>query len=96
MAVLTRVGFGDGDGTTVELKAVELADGVLSSLVVGHLDKAEALATTGHAVRDDAGRCDLAVLAEQFVELPLLGTEVQLCYKDVHSLKDKLRIGIEL
>lgn len=92
-ALLTRVSLRHGDVAAVELITVKLADGRLGCLVIRHLDKAEALATTSNAVSDDAGRRDLAILAEQFVELLLFGAEVQLCYKDVHSLKDRLKKG---
>lgn len=95
-AILARMSLRHGNGATLELVTVKLGDGLASRLVIGHLNEAEALALVRHAVHDDTGRRDLAILAEKVIELLLLGVEVQFSDKDVHSLEDKIKKGIEL
>src|SRR5262245_21976091 len=60
-ALFARLGFVDGQRAAIVLLAVERGDRGLRFGVAAHLDKAEALAAAGLAIRDYLGAGDLAV-----------------------------------
>lgn len=67
--IFAGAGFIDGEGSATVLLAVECLDGGLGFIVIGHLDEPEPLAAAGVSVVDDLGGKDLAMLAEQLLEL---------------------------
>src|SRR5439155_17278147 len=72
-ALLAGLRLVDGQGTALELGAVQVADGLLGPF--GHLDEAEAARAAGLPVRDNLGTGDLAVLAEGFAKVVRGGLE---------------------
>ena len=67
----------DREAATVELLVTQKADGVLSFLVAGHLDKAEALRAAGVAVHDDLGTNDGTSLGKSLSQSFVCGVERQ-------------------
>jgi len=73
-ASLTGLGLVDVEGATTEVAAVEGADG-LASVLIGHLDEAEAARAAGLAVGREGDRDHLTVLREHLGDLRLSGVE---------------------
>jgi hypothetical protein len=63
------LGFIDGQGSAIILRAVQGRNGRLGLLIAAHFDETEAFAAAGIAVADDLGRLHGSVRAKQFFQL---------------------------
>src|SRR3989338_477444 len=68
-ATLLRLGLVDDDGTALEIFPVELVDGLLALVPVGHLHEPEAAGFPGIHVRDDPRGLDLPRLGKELLQI---------------------------
>src|SRR5581483_5846125 len=68
IALRHRLGFVDGQGAPVELRAVQAVDRLLRLAAGAHLDEAEAARLPGKFVGDHAGRLNRPVLRKDFLQ----------------------------
>jgi hypothetical protein len=76
--LFARAGFVDGEGAAVVLLAVQRRDCRVGFVVVGHLDKPEALASSSVAIVNDLGRNHLAMLSEQLLQFRAIDLVAQI------------------
>jgi hypothetical protein len=77
--------FVDADLAAVELRSVELADGVLSALAVGHGHERETARTPGFTIRGERDLAHLAHGSERCLDGFLAGRERQISYEETIS-----------
>lgn len=85
---LTRLGFVDREGTSVELFALEPLDSSLSRRTVGHLDKAKAFGAASVPVRNDPDFVHHTIGLEELAEGMISGTKCKVTYKDIGAFGD--------
>ena len=87
LTIFTRFCLLNNNGTAVEFRFIEVADCVLSFLVVGHVNEAEAFGTVSHFVEDNGAGVNGTELLELTTECFRIRVVVQFCYKELHDEK---------
>ena len=67
---------------------VSLHNGLVSLVVIGHLDESITFRKSRFVILDDLARADLPKLCEQFVQLLFCCLRRQFCYENLHDLTD--------
>lgn len=83
-ALFARAGFVNDQVHALELKLVELGNGLTSLLVVRHLNETKAPAAARFAIHNDLGVTDFAVLLKQGADFIFRGPEGNFCNVNVH------------
>jgi hypothetical protein len=79
-AIVTRTGFIDSEGATLDFLARKGLDGRFSPFGCGHGDKSEAARTAAYAIGDEVNLGNRAMLLEQILQFILGGVEGKISY----------------
>jgi hypothetical protein len=78
-----RARFVHVEGAAIQLGSIQLSDGRLRLLRVGHFYKGKAAGLTGVSVRDDIDPFNVAELGKSGEQVLLRGLEAEISYKNV-------------
>jgi hypothetical protein len=81
-----RLGFVDGQVTTVMVLAMQGVDGLLAFFGAAHGDETEAAGAVGFTIHDQVGFSDGAVLSEKLVQVLFGGLEGKISYVQFHTI----------
>ena len=85
-ACFHRLGFVDGQITTVVILAVQGVNGLLAFFGAAHGDKTEAAGAVGFTIHDEVGFGDRAVFGKKGVEVLFGGLEGKISYVQFHAI----------
>lgn len=88
--VFPGLGFFNNNGTAIEFRIIQLADGVSRLVVIVHFDKTETFGPAGKFVHNDVGRRNGSEFFESLSQAFAFCVEAEFCNKNIHKKKLKM------